>query len=395
MAERVPEPVLNESDLHHWRFVLKFRASLERVFSREKLAPSFSDPDRLLSAEDYCCLFLFGLFNPVVRTMRGLCQASRGRRVQFEVCQRSVSLGSFSEAQHLLDPQLLERVFSEISEELSTLPRDARLGQWQWLARDGSLFTALPRMAWALYGGGRPGSPHRGVKLHLSFNVLEDKPAVAAIRPGQQCERKVWREQWKAGDAYVGDRAFGQDYRLLGRLQLAGCAYVLRLREHQVVINVLEELPLTAADRQAGVQRQAWAYLGCKERYRSVRVRVVWIQTQDNSPLILVTNLSPEELPAQLVSMLYRSRWKIEMFFYWVKCILGCRHWLAESPSGAAIQIYLALIAALLLQLYTGRRPSKRMMELLQLHQMGWVTDAELDAGLERERQRLEKLKKR
>lgn len=41
-------------------------------------------------------LMLFGLFNPVLDSMRGLCAASRLRRVQEEVCGRKVSLGSFS-----------------------------------------------------------------------------------------------------------------------------------------------------------------------------------------------------------------------------------------------------------------------------------------------------------
>ena len=72
---------------------------------------------------------------------------------------------------------------------------------------------------------------------------------------------------------------------------------------------------------------------------------------------------------------------------------MGCRHWLAESPEGVTLQIYLALIAALLLQLYTGKRPSKRMMELIQLYLMGVASLAELTAGLERELQRLEKAK--
>ena len=92
--------------------------------------------------------------------------------------------------------------------------------------------------------------------------------------------------------------------------------------------------------------------------------------------------------------MLYRKRWKIEMFFRWVKCILNCRHWLAESPEGATIQIYLALIAALLLQLYLGEKPNKRMMELLQLHQLGWASDQELIDGLKREQDRMAAKKK-
>jgi hypothetical protein len=366
---------------------------VERVFGQYPLHPSFADPQRRLSARNYLCLYLFGLFNPVVRTLRGLCQASQLERVQREVCGGPVSLGSFSEVQHLLDPRLLEEVFSELSCRMPVPPHDARLGQWQWLARDGSLFRALPRMAWALYGAGKAGAPNRAVRLHLSLNLLEDKPQVAAVRPGGQCERKVWREQWQRGQAYVGDRAFGQDYQLFGQLQEQGCVFVLRLRERQAVVHLLQELAVSPEDRAAGVQRQAWVRLGCRSRYQSVRVRVVWIRTRDNSPLMLVTNLRPKQLSAQLVGELYRSRWKIELFFRWVKCILKCRHWLAESPSGVAIQVYLALIAALLLQLYTGCKPNQRMMELLQWHQLAIASTAELQRGLERERDRLMKRK--
>jgi hypothetical protein len=37
------------------------------------------------------------------------------------------------------------------------------------------------------------------VRLHLSFNVLEDQPAAAVITPGKTCERKIWKEQWEKG----------------------------------------------------------------------------------------------------------------------------------------------------------------------------------------------------
>jgi hypothetical protein len=54
---------------------------------------------------------LFGLLNPVIESMRGLCAASQFRRVQKQVCGSAVSLGNFSEAQTLVEPELLERVF--------------------------------------------------------------------------------------------------------------------------------------------------------------------------------------------------------------------------------------------------------------------------------------------
>jgi len=139
--------------------------------------------------------------------------------------------------------------------------------------------------------------------------------------------------------------------------------------------------------------RQAWVRLGRGLRYRSMRLRLVWIQNGEKT-LVLATNLDTPALPAELASQLYRQRWRIELFFRWVKCILGCGHWLAESQQGATLQIYLALIAALLLQLYTGRRPNKRMMELIRFYLLGWATGAELKAGLARYRRELERRKK-
>ena len=376
-------PPLTEKDLGHWRLLQSFRGHLDVALKKHPLPPSWEDPQRTLAAPDYLSLYLFGLLNPVTQTLRGLAAASRLGRVQKEVCTRVVPRATFSDAQHLLDPALLEKVFSDLSAQIPAAPQDTRQGQWQWLARDGSLFAALPRMSWALYGGGRPkadGTPARAVRLHLSLHILDDKPVQAAVRPGRDCERKVWQEQWEKGAAYVGDRLYAQHYALLPQLEEKGCAYVLRLRA-AAVLTETEELPVSVEDRAAGVTRQAWAQLG----QQGARVRVVWI-AGEKEELLLVTNLAPEALSAALVSQLYRQRWKIELFFRWVKCILGCGHWLAESERGATIQMYLALIAALLLQLYTGRRPTKRMMELIRLYLMGWASGAELEAGLARYR---------
>ena len=314
--------------------------------------------------------------------MRALCSASQLERVQREICNGPVSLGSFSEAQHLVNPAHLEKVFGELVGRKDRCIEPGQRDWQQWFARDSSLFAALPRMSWALYGGGRAGETNNAVRLHLNFQVLEDKPALAQVTPGRACERQIWKEQWQAGCGYIGDRYFTKNFQLFGQLNAKGCRYVLRLIE-EATINVIQELPITAEDRQAGVVRQAWATLG-KECHRSVAVRVVWVESS-NRALILLTNLPPEQLCAALVGMLYRRRWQIECFFRWVKCLLGCRHWLAESQAGVTLQLYLALIASVLLQLLVGHRPNKRLLELLQLHQMGWATTQEVIGALQRQ----------
>jgi hypothetical protein len=382
----------SEKDLRHWRLLDAFRAALVKSVEDKELHSSFQDPDRLLKHADYLSLFLFGLFNPALKTMRALCAASHLKRVQREVCGGPVSLGSFSEAQHLVDPAHLERVFQELCRQLPPSGTGSPGPAWQqWFARDSSVFAALPRMAWALYGGGHAGAPNRAVRLHLNFNVLEDKPELADVTIGRVCERKSWEDQWEAGAGYIGDRYFSKNYKVFARLEKKGCVYVLRLAE-EATITVLEEIEVTPADREEGVVRQAWCLLG-KGEFQSVRVRVVWIEGEQ-SALMLVTNLAPEVLPAAMVSMLYRRRWQIECFFKWVKCLLKCGHWMAESQEGVALQIYLALIASVLLQLCLGRRPNKRMLELIQLYQMGYATVEEVMAGLKREQAKEDRRKK-
>ncbi len=87
-----------------------------------------------------------------------------------------------------------------------------------------------------------------------------------------------------------------------------------------------------------------------------------------------------------MIALIYRYRRQIELLFKWMKSILGNRHLMAESPEGLAIQTYSALIAALMLQLLTGKRPTKRAIELIRFYLMG---HAELDevvalSGLEK-----------
>jgi hypothetical protein len=82
-----------------------------------------------------------------------------------------VSLGSFSEAQAVVDPRLLERVFAELSEEISRRENVVSERAKKWLIQDSTLWEALPRMRWALWR--RQGTSQSAVRLHLSLHVVE------------------------------------------------------------------------------------------------------------------------------------------------------------------------------------------------------------------------------
>lgn len=367
---------LTEQDLQHWKLIERFQQALAPVAAKSRLAPTFADPRRTLGYSAYLWLFLFGLFNPAVQTMRQLCALSELEKVRRATGCGKVSLGSFSETQAVLEPDLLKQVFERLVQQMpAKATADPRLGHLELIAQDGSLWTALPRMAWAEYGGKRKGQPG-GARLDLRFNLLKSCPDDALVGQGQSGETDALRQMLLPRQTNVGDRLYGNSYQLFSQIDKAGAFFVLRLPD-DAVITVEEELSLSAVDTQAGVIRHAWVRLGASPKWRSMRVRLVEVQRQGHR-LLLVTNHSVATLSTELVALVYRRRWDIELFFRWIKCILGTRHFFAESPQGAALQLYLALIAGLLLELLTGQRPNKRVMELLQFYFLGWATAEEL-----------------
>jgi hypothetical protein len=383
-------PRFSAEELRHWSLLEEFARELEKA-AGPRSSSRRGGPRRLLGEEHYFCAFLFALFNPVIDSMRGLCAASGLERVQREVCGRPISLGSFSEAQSVFGFARLERVFEQLARAQVQAPENQAHGVPRALraARrvvDSSLFRALPRMQWAVWR--HQHQTQRAVRLHLQFHLLEERPVRAQVSAGRTCEREAFEQMICAGDFYVGDRNYGRDYRLLSRLQAQGCGYVMRLCE-QANCTVLAELPLSEEDRRAGVVRDQLVRLGARERWHCGPVRVVRVEKERmEEPLLLVSNqLEGASMDAALLAEIYRQRWLVELFFRWFKCILGRPgqwHWLAESPQGAAIQIYLSLIAALLLSRHLGRLPGKREMERLRFYLLGMASHEELASFLER-----------
>ena len=88
------------------------------------------------------------------------------------------------------------------------------------------------------------------------------------------------------------------------------------------------------------------------------------------------------DLAADGVAFIYKRRWQIEVFFRFFKHILGCRHLVSHHPNGIELQLYSAIIACLLIALWTGKKPNKATCEMVAWHLAGVANDEELDAHL-------------
>lgn len=335
--------------------------------------------NRDLHYDQYVSLILLYFYNPTLTSMRGIVQASQLENVQKALGCKSTSLGSFSEAASIFDAGCLKPIVQKLAEQLIPAAKFREADALGTLtAVDGSLLPALPRMFWALWSY----EHKRAAKLHLHFEVFKSAPVLAEITAGQSCEKKSLHGMLQQGRFYVMDRGYEQ-FRLFQAIADIGSSFVCCVRE-QTTWTVRQERELSPAARAAHVVYDAEVNLGgskavgvLTQPYRVVIIeRPSRSQPEKTTRLILVTNRV--ELDAELIALAYHYRWEIEQFFRWLKCVLNCRHLLSCSQNGVQLQVYTALIAALLITLWVGRKPTKRTYEMLCLYFQGWASLEEL-----------------
>ena len=349
--------------------------------------------NRQLFYDQYTTLLLLYFFTPTVTSLRGLQQVSTLTKVQQHWGIPRTALSTLSEASTVFDAALLQDVINELALRAwtRTPPGNPTVRDREQellrdvVAIDGSLLPALPRMVWALWQDDQ----HRAAKMHVAFAALRQVPVGVTVTPGNGAERAQARQLVHPGGFYVFDRGY-VDYELFAQWHALPCSFIARV-QNTVAYEVAQERPLSVAARAAGVTSDVVLQRLGTAHHRPCAaqpLRVVRVTTdkrhKDGTPIELVLVTNRLDLDAELIALAYRYRWTVELFFRWFKCILGCRHLLSHSENGVQIQVYMALIASLLISLWVGRAPTKRTYEMLCFYLSGWASTREVISHLER-----------
>lgn len=357
---------------------------------------------RTLHMDQYCMLVLLYLYNPVVSSLRALQQASELKKVQKKLgCARS-SLGSLSEAATVFEPERLQEIIRELASQLQPVGRDARLKHVRDVLTlvDGTLLEALPKMAQASLLKRQVGKGTVKWRLHTQFEVDRHTPVQINLTDGsgrgEADEREVLARNLQSDRCYVMDRGYAK-FALFNAIRRANSSYVCRIRDNSH-LEVIETRQRNEEDRGAGVLEDFVVRLGhptsggTEAIDHPARVVIVKVtphpkrggqaasaQPSDGS-LRIVTNLL--DVPAWVIALIYQYRWTIEIFFRFFKHVLGCRHLLSHDENGIEIQTYCAIIACLLISLWTGRKPTLRTYEMICYYLSGLADEEEFLAHL-------------
>ena len=354
--------------------------------------------NRQLHMDQYCSLILLFMFNPCLRSLRSLQQASELKNVQRKLGCARTSLGSLSEATDVFDPERLRQIIGELAEQTQPV-RDVAGKDLQQLltAVDGSVVKTLSTVAQAAYLKTKQGQSRSAWRLHTHFDVDRGVPTRIDVTSGRNSgkseEKNMLRKRLAADHCYILDRWYAQ-FQLFDDIHAIGSSYVCRIRDNSSW-QVLEQRTLSPEAGAANVVSDALVELGSSYQPKH-QVRVVLVKTTPHQRrggrkggtagppsdglLRIATNLL--DVPAELIAEIYRHRWTIELFFRFFKHVLGCRHLLSQDPVGIEIQTYCAIIACLLISLTTGCKPTLRTYEMICLYLQGWADEEELLAHL-------------
>ena len=215
---------------------------------------------------------------------------------------------------------------------------------------------------WAQFSAGTCGA-----KVHVVYDAQAEVPTYAVVTAARVNDITAAQAMpIEAGATYVFDLAY-YDFRWWAKLDAAGCRIVTRFKSHTPV-SVLAELAVAPegnilSDRIGLLPpRQNRSRKNPLSRpLREIRVRI-----QTGKVLRILSN--DLKAPAQEIADLYKRRWAIELFFRWVKQTLKIRHFLGTSENAVRIQIAVALITFLLLNLAKADQTvAKSLLEFARL----------------------------
>jgi len=218
------------------------------------------------------------------------------------------------------------------------------------------------------------------VKLHTLLDLRGSIPAFISISHGKKADVTILDELvLEPGSFYVMDRGY-VDFRRLYCFVLAAAFFVTRSKSG-LQFNRLEYRPV---DSSTGVRSDQIVWLrnlSSIEHYPDKLRRIHYVDAQTSKSLVFLTNNL--ELPALTIALLYKSRWKVELFFKWIKQHLCIKHFYGTSDNAVKTQIWISVCVYVLVAIVKKQLQLPRSLySILQVLSVNAFSKESLDQVL-------------
>lgn len=328
---------------------------LVMAFAQLTFRESLRDIEACLRAQSDK-MYHLGLRGGIARNTLANANAVRDWRIYADFAQRLIHLARKLYADEPLAVQLTQSVYA-----LDATTIDLCL----------SLFP------WAPYQQSKA-----AIKLHTLLDLRGNIPSFLHISDSKFYDAEVLDLLIpEAGAFYVMDLGY-HDFERLYRLQRRGAFFVTRARRN----TRLRRISSSVVDRASGVicdQQVEFTHPRAVRRYPERLRRIRFKDPDTAKTLVFLTNHFA--LPSLTVCTLYRMRWRVELFFKWIKQHLRIKAFFGTSENAVKTQIWIAVSTYVLVAIVRKRLHCQRSMyEILQILSLALFEKTPLDELLTR-----------
>jgi hypothetical protein len=298
------------------------------------------------------------------RGLRSVEQMLVNEHLQAELGFQSISSSQLSRTCKRMNPEVFRDIYCNLVKTVqgnmgNEAQRFTKMGPIK-IVDSSTVTLCLQKYGWAKHVRMKA-----GIKIHLRLVFVNEGhvyPEKAVITPAKPDDRKQMGAMIdEAGAMYVFDRGYA-DYGKFEHYCETNIGFTTRLRR-KAIYEVVEELPVTDG---SPILRDTIVILGNpQKRMRNVLRRLETVDSQGNS-IVILTNCF--YVSAEEIGDLYRNRWKIELFFKYIKQHLKMTQFYGTTEKAVQNQIYIGLISYLLLVLMRLKSNGKR--DLLYIHRL-------------------------
>ena len=235
------------------------------------------------------------------------------------------------------------RVYADFAQVLIDIARPLYAQQPLGFELDGTVYaldSTTIDLCLALFPWARFRSRKGAVKMHTLLDVRGSIPTFIEVSDGKTHDVNILDQILpEAGSFYVMDRAY-VDFERLHVLQLSAAFFVVRAKKG-VRLRRRYSHPTPEGTAVLSDQTVVLATAASAKHYPDALRRIRYYDAGQDRRLVFLTNNF--DLPALTIALLYKSRWKVELFFKWIKQHLRIKTFFGTSANAVKTQIWIAV----------------------------------------------------
>jgi hypothetical protein len=220
------------------------------------------------------------------------------------------------------------------------------------------------------------GKKKGGIKAHVLINAQENTPILVRYSSAARHDKNFLKHiDLAKGSIIVFDRAYN-DYKQYARFTSDEIVFVTRQKKSAVFEQ--GEVFKIPNKTDSGVQKDEEIFLTYKEDKKEKKLRTRRITYYDKSrdkTLVFITNNF--EFDAETIALIYKKRWQIETLFKQLKQNFPLKYFLGDNQNAIEIQIWVSMIANLLVTLLKNKIKRKwafsNLVSLIRMHLMNYI----------------------